>query len=105
MIEKGTTKYKGKYFVRVMLHSGTRYNPLGNEELAIFCESDREMPSETDVDQMRLLRWVNENPSCKRNQSNQHYRISQQADAFSVIYLNEREIQACRAANRIFPCS
>lgn len=104
MIARSTTRYKGKYFVRVLLCSGTRFNSMGNEELAIFCESNREKPSEDDVNKTRLLRWVNNNPACKRNQSNQQYRISQQADAISVIYLTEREIQACRAANRIFPC-
>jgi len=104
MIQGASAKHRGKYFVRVMLCSGTRYNPLGDEELAIFCECDSEEPSEIDVNKARLIRWVNNNPECKRNQSNQQYRISPQEDAMSVIFLSDREIQACQAANRIFPC-
>ena len=104
LVNKSTSKLKGKYFIRVLLFSGTRFNPMGDEELAIFCESESEEPSEIDVNKARLLRWVNNNPACKRNQSNQQYRISQHADAMSVIYLTDREIQACHAANRIFPC-
>jgi len=104
MIQRSSAKYRGKYFVRVLLCSGTRFNPMGDEELAIFCECGSEEPSEIDVNKARLLRWVNSNPACKRNQSNQQYRISRQEDAMSVIFLTDREIQACRAANRIFPC-
>lgn len=104
MVNKSSAKNRGKYFIRVLLCSGTRFNPMGNEELAIFCESQNEEPSEVDVNQAGLIRWVNSNPDCKRNQSNQQYRISQQADAMSVIFLTDREIQACQAANRIFPC-
>ncbi len=104
MVNKSSAKNRGKYFIRVLLCSGTRFNPMGNEELAIFCESQNEEPSEVDVNQAGLIRWVNSNPDCKRNQSNQQYRISQQADAMSVIFLTDREIQACQAANRIFSC-
>lgn len=104
MIARSSTKFRGKYFIRVLLCSGTRFNPMGDEELAIFCESNSKEPSEIDINKTRLLRWVNNNPACKRNQSNQQYRISQQDDAMSVIFLTDREIQACRAANRIFPC-
>ena len=104
MIQRSSTKYRGEYFVRVLLCSGTRFDPMGDEELAIFCKSNSEEPSEIDVNKEQLLRWVNNNPACKRNQSNQRYQISQQADAISVIFLTDREIQTCRAANRIFPC-
>ncbi len=104
MTNKNAAKLKGRYFIRVLLSSGTRFNPMGDEELAIFCESHNEEPTEIDVNKARLLRWVNSNPACKRNQSNQQYRISQHADAMSVIFLSDREIQACLSANRIFPC-
>lgn len=104
MIARSSTKYRGKYFIRVLLCSGTRFNPIGDEELAIFCECTSEQPTEIDVNKARLLRWVNNNPACKRNQSNQQYRISQQADAMSIIFLTDREIQACKTANRIFAC-
>ncbi len=104
MIQRSTIKHKGKHFIRVLLHSGTRSNPLGDEELAIFCHCNNEEPSIIDVNKSRLLQWVNNNPTCKRNQSNEQYRISKQDDAMSVIYLTDREIEACRAANRLFPC-
>ena len=102
MIQK-SAKNRGRYFIRVLLNSGTRFNPMGDEELAIFCQCSSEEPSVVDVDKRGLLRWVNANPACKRNQSNQQYRISRHDDALSVIFLTEREIEACRMANRIFP--
>ncbi len=102
MTQSSSEKRKGKYFIRVLLCSGTRFNPMGDEELTIFCECDSAEPSEIDVNKACLLQWVNNNPACKRNQSNQQYRISRQEDAMSVIFLSDREIQACRAANRIF---
>ena len=101
---QNSTKSRGKYFVRVMLSSGTRLNPMGNEELAVFCQCGSEEPSVIDVNQRGLLRWVNENPTCKRNQSNEQYRISRHEDAMSVIFLSDREIEACRCANRIYVC-
>lgn len=103
MIQK-SAKNRGKYFVRVMLNSGTRMNPLGDEELAIFCQCDTEEPSVIDVDKNGLLRWVNNNPDCKRNHSNEQYKISRHDDAMSVVFLTDREIQACYSANRIFSC-
>ena len=104
MIQK-SAKNKGKYFIRVLLNSGTRMNPMGDEELAIFCHCGSEAPSVVDVDQKGLLRWVNSNPACRRNQSNEQYKISRQEDAMSVIFLSEREIEACRASDRIYMCS
>jgi hypothetical protein len=101
MIQK-SAKYRGKYFIRVLLNSGTRFNPMGDEELAIFCQCSCEEPSVTDIDKRGLLSWVNNNPACKRNQSNEQYKISRHDDAMSVIFLTEREIEACRTANRIF---
>jgi hypothetical protein len=103
MIKK-SVRDRGKYFIRVLLHSGTRFNPMGDEELAIFCQCNGEEPSVIDVDEEGLLRWVNHNPECRRNQSNERYKISNHTDAMSIIFLTEREIQACRTANRIFPC-
>lgn len=103
MIQR-SAKNRGKYFVRVMLNSGTRMNPLGDEELAIFCQCDTEEPSVIDVDKNGLLRWVNNNPACKRNHSNEQYKISRHDDAMSVVFLTDREIQACYSANRIFSC-
>ena len=104
MIQRSSEKGRGQYFIRVLLNSGTSFNPMGDEELAIFCQCGNAEPSVIDVDKERLLRWVNSNPTCKRNQSNERYRISKQADSMSIIFLMDREIQACRAANRIFPC-
>ncbi len=103
MIKK-SVRDRGKYFIRVLLHSGTRFNPMGDEELAIFCQCNEEEPSIIDVDEVGLLRWVNRNPECRRNQSNERYKICSHTDAMSIIFLTEREIQACRTANRIFPC-
>ena len=97
-------KHKGMYFIRVLLSSGTRFNPLGDEEVAVFCQCSSEEPSVVDVDQKSLLDWVNSNPECIRNQSNERYRISKHIDAMSVIFLSDREIQACRTANRIYSC-
>jgi len=100
---KRNGKHRGEYFIRVLLYSGTRLNPMGDEDLAIFCQCSDEEPSITDVDKKGLLRWVNNNPACKRNQSNEQYRISKHDDAMSVIFLTDREIQACQTADRIFP--
>ena len=99
-----SARNSGKNFIRVLLCSGTRQNPMGDEELAIFCQCNNEEPSIMDVDKEGLLRWVNSNPECKRNQSNERYRISKHIDAMSIIFLSDREIQACRTANRIYPC-
>ncbi len=93
----------GRNFIRILLHSGTANNPLGDEELAIFCRCNNEQPSVDDVDLRQLLHWVNTNPDCKRNQSNERYRLSRQSDAVSVIFLSDREIQSCVGANRVFP--
>jgi hypothetical protein len=75
---------------------------MGNEEVAVFCQCSDEAPSVIDVDQAGLLRWVNSNPACKRNQSNERYSISRDIDAMAVIFLTDREIQACMSANRVF---
>ena len=96
------SKSKGQNFIRVFLHSGTGNNPLGNEELAIFCQCSSDEPSIEDVDTTGLIKWVNSNEGCKKNQSNENYRLSQQIDAVSVIFLNEREIESCHIANRIY---
>lgn len=103
-MQKKSMKNKGQYFIRVILNSGTRLNPMGDEEMAIFCQCNNEEPSVVDVDKRGLIRWVNHNPACKRNQSNEQYKISKQDDAMSIIFLTDREIEACRTANRIFPC-
>lgn len=95
-------KSKGNYFVRVLVTSGTRFNPLGDEELAVYCQFAEKEPSVDEVDREDLLRWVNSNPSFKRNQSNEQFRISKSIDAMLKIFLSDREIQACRAVNRIF---
>lgn len=97
-------KNKGRYFIRVFLCSGTSANPMGSEELAVFCQCGEQEPSIVEVDQESLVRWVNRNPKCKKNQSSERYRISRQADAMTVIFLADREIQACQMAGRIFPC-
>lgn len=104
MIQTSSKKNRGEYFVRVLLCSGTRFNPMGDEELAIFCQCESEEPSVDDVDKKGLLSWVNNNSACKRNQSNERYIISKHNDSMSVIFLTNREIKACRTANRIFPC-
>jgi hypothetical protein len=93
----------GQKYIRVFLHSGTRLSPLGNQELTVFCPGNNEETSLLDVDTEGLLKWVNNNPGCKKNQSNEKYRISDQADAMSIVYLKDREIQACLNANRIYP--
>ena len=92
----------GRNFVRVYLCSGTSGNPLGSEELAIFCECSSLEPTVADVKKDELIKWVNSNPKCKKNQSNESYRISKHADAMTVVFLAEREIRACLMANRIF---
>ena len=96
-------KNSGEYFIRVFLSSGTRSNPLGDEELAIFCRCNSDEPSIEDLDKKSLVRWVNTNPACKKNQSNESYRVSKNTDAISVIFLNDREIHSCQKANRIYP--
>lgn len=103
MISKNA-KSKGQYFIRVYLCSGSRANPLGSEELAVFCQCRSQEPSIIDVKKASLIKWVNSNPKCKKNQSNEEFRISADADAMTVVFLAEREIQACHFANRIFPC-
>lgn len=95
-------KDKGQNFIRVFLQSGTRANPMGDEELAIFCECDNETPSIDDVDTNRLIYWVNNNPECQKNQSRNYYRLSKDSDAMSIVFLNTREIESCKNANRIF---
>lgn len=102
MSQRSASK-SGENFIRVVLHSGTSGNPLGDEELAIFCRCSTEAPSITDVDTDGLISWVNSNPACKRNQSNERYKLSRQADAVAVIFLSDREILSCKCANRIFP--
>jgi hypothetical protein len=77
---------------------------MGDEELSIFCQCGSEEPSITDIDKKRLLWWVNNNSECIKNQSNERYRISEDTDAVSLVFLTDREIQACRNANRIFQC-
>ncbi|HWS29001.1 MAG TPA: hypothetical protein VN512_02690 [Clostridia bacterium] len=103
MVQKNG-KGSGQYFVRVFLCSGASGNPLGSEELAIFCECSSQEPTVAEVKKGELIQWVNSNPKCKKNQSNENYRISKNVDAMTVVFLAEREIQACRLANRIFPC-
>lgn len=103
MVQKNV-KGGGQYFVRVFLCSGTSANPLGSEELAIFCECGSTEPTVDQVKKGELLQWVNSNPKCKKNQSNENYRISKHADAMTVVFMAEREIRACRLANRIFSC-
>lgn len=102
MVSK-SAKNKGQYFIRVLLCSGTSANPLGSEELAVFCPCGDEEPSVAEVDKEWLVWWVNRNPKCKKNQSNEKYQISKQADAMTVVFMGDREIRACHAANRIFP--
>lgn len=98
-----SAKNRGKYFVRVLLNSGTRANPLGDEEVAVFCQCKTEEPSVEDINVARLARWVNTNPMVKRNQSNEQYKISKHLDAMTMVFLTDREIQACHLANRIYP--
>lgn len=78
-------------------------NPLGNEELSIFCQCNDESPSIDDVDYKGLLKWVNSNRGCVKNQSNDNYRISKQQDSVNIVYLNSREISCCQSADRIYP--
>jgi|AGTN01.2.fsa_nt_gi hypothetical protein len=102
-MEQKIAKKTGKNFIRVYLHSGTRGNPLGDEELAIFCQCNSDAPSVDDVDTKRLVRWVNSNPECRKNQSNESYIVSEQIDSIATVFLSPREIQCCHNANRIFP--
>ena len=103
MVQKNV-KGGGQYFIRVFLCSGTSANPLGSEELAVFCQCSAQEPSVDEVKKEELIQWVNSNPKCQKNQSSEDYRISRDVDAMTVIFLADREIQACRVANRIFPC-
>ena len=103
-VNQKSAKYRGQNFIRVLLLSGTRANPLGDEELAVFCQCNSEEPVIEDVDTKGLIAWVNSNEGCKRNQSNQRYILSRDVDAMAVIFLTEREIQCCKSANRIYPC-
>ncbi len=96
-------KSSGQYFIRVYLCSGTSDNPLGSEELVVFCKCSSQDSSIEEVQKGALLKWVNSNPKCKKNQSNEKYIISTLADAMTVVYLHDREIRACDAADRIFP--
>lgn len=98
-----STKFKGQSFIRVFLHSGSSLNPLGDEELAIFCKCNDDEPSIEDVDTKGLEKWVNSNKGCKKNQSNESYQVSEHNDALSIIFLNDREIESCNVANRIYP--
>ncbi len=97
------TRCKGKSFIRVCLQSGTANSPMGDEELAIFCQCDDEAPSIEDVNIKGLLKWVNSNPVCKKNQSNESYRLSKQKDSIAVVYLSMKEIMCCQSADRIYP--
>ncbi|HWR18956.1 MAG TPA: hypothetical protein VN608_04985 [Clostridia bacterium] len=90
--------------MRVFLSSGTSANPMGSEELAVFCECSSSEPTTDEVKKGKLIQWVNNNPKCKKNQSNESFRISNRTDAMTVVFLADREIHACRQANRIFPC-
>ena len=103
MIHKNV-KGSGQYFIRVYLCSGTDSSPLGSEELAIFCQCGTQEPSTDELQKDSLLRWVNSNPKCKKNQSNEKYKLSKAVDAIAVVFLAEREIQACQMANRIYSC-
>jgi len=98
-----SAKQRGKYFIRVLLNSGTRYDPLGDEELTVFYRCDSDKPAVSDIDTIGLTRWVNSNPKCIKNQSNLSYKISRHPDALTLIYLSDKEIQACQTADRIFP--
>ena len=98
-----SARSKGKSFIRVCLQSGTMNSPLGDEELAVFCQCDDESPSVTDVDFRGLLRWVNSNPAFAKNQSNDSFRLSRQEDSVAVVYLTFREISCCQSADRIYP--
>ncbi len=97
------TRNNGKSFIRVCLHSGSINSPMGDEELAIFCQCNEEAPSIEDVNIKGLLNWVNINPECKKNQSNESYRLSKEEDSIAVVYLSMKEILCCQSADRIYP--
>lgn len=92
-----------KKFIRVFLQSGSKYSPMGDEEIAIYCQCDKEDPSVDDVNINRLEKWVNDNKQCRKNQSGDHYKVSRNAGSIDIITLDEREILSCQHANRIFP--
>jgi hypothetical protein len=102
-MNRNNAKKTGQNFIRVYLHSGTRGNPLGDEELAIFCQCNSDEPSIENVDIKKLVSWVNSNPECRKNQSNEGYIVSKQIDSIATVFLTPREIQCCHIANRIFP--
>ena len=90
-------------FIRVVLKSGSELSPMGEEEIAIYCQSDKENPSAEDVDVRKLENWVNCNDKCKKNQSNDRYIVAKNAGSMDVILLDDREIQSCLKADRIYP--
>jgi hypothetical protein len=94
---------RGKNFIRVCLRSGTMNSPLGDEEVAVFCQCDEEEPSIENVDIKGLLKWANSNPTCIKNQSNESFRLSKQEGSIAVVYLTFREISCCQSAGRIYP--
>jgi hypothetical protein len=102
MIQRSPEKHRGRYFIRVLLCSGTRFDPMGDEELTVFCECDPEKPLFSEGDKDGLLKWVNSNPKFIKNQSGYNYIISEHPDSMSVIFLSDKEIQACQTADRIF---
>lgn len=96
------SRCKGKSFIRVCLQSGTD-SPMGDEELTIFCQCDGEEPNIEDVDIKGLVKWVNNNPACKKNQSSDSYRVSKEEDSIAVVFLSMKEILCCHNADRIYP--
>jgi hypothetical protein len=92
-----------KKFIRVFLQSGSKYNPMGDEEIAIYCQCDEENPSIEDVNVPDLENWVNSNSECKKNQSKERYKVSKNPGTMEIIVLEDREIRCCQTANRIFP--
>lgn len=90
-----------KKFIRIFLKSGSTFNPMGEEEVAIYCQCDNENPSVEDVNMKDLEKWVNGNSQCKKNQSSDIYRVAK--GEIDIIVLNDREIQSCHNADRIFP--
>lgn len=102
-VNQAIRKREGRNFIRVLLQSGTRANPLGDEELAIFCQCNNEKPSVDDVDTTKLIKWVNSNPECKKNQNSNWFEISKDTDAKAVVFLTIREIRCCHNVDRIFP--
>lgn len=92
-----------KKFIRVFLKSGSELSPMGEEEIAIYCQCDNENPSVDNVDIKKLEIWVNRNIQCKKNQSSDRYIVSNNLGSIDIIVLEEREIQSCHKANRIFP--